>query len=1273
MRLRNRIGFTVLLSLILTLAILNFSGQKVEATEVGLPTDFYFSFNGNRRAAGTEIEVVSPQAFLNVASDTPISGVTVDWVSSEPGVISLESTTLGTNYIKMVRKGPGYSTITANIKQGALSFSISIQVKVALSINYQDSGFVNATTTGDKILVFDDVGDAYAKPILLKYVDYTPEGEVIPVSGSAIGADIVTWESDNVGVAEVVNGKVYPRGAGNATIKISSATMSSQDKLMAITAKVVVRPKFSITFDNSAGTTVTYNSYDDHTNASAYADGIPSNFVINSNASFATNLDWEIIDCSNGRKIPVGSSAKMDYSISDLSGNVTFSRVKAGTYEIYAFADDTFNAATNAPYAYLKIIVPVDVKNINLVMGVGDTYSILENTNITGVDFFGAPNYLVGSADIASISLSDYVITANNKGVATIQLTYNSSLDLYDDAYKDQTLTIHITVIDGIVLSTTRATIYVKGTLQLEAKVTDSSQITWTSSDPTVATVTNGLVTGLKAGRTTITASQKINGIVKKATCQITVQPSVTAITLDPAKTTLAIGAYATIHATVTPNNLANVSLQWRSSNENVVKIVEENGLTATVQGIAGGVAVVTAINQENVVVGYSQISVQQPVTSIILSETSAVVKLSAKTLQIRATVYPENALNKTVTWISSNTSVATVDDNGVVKFLKPGTVTIIASSNDNPKVTAMCNLTIEVPVASIVLDDDTKTMYVGETARLAYTILPVNASNNTVIWSSSNPSVVSVDNAGRVTAKSVGTAIIILKTAEGGYMDMCTITVKSAPTSIKLDVTELKMKAGDNYTIKVTFTPKDATDIDLAWESSDTKIAIVDNQGKVTAKAAGTAIILARTTTGATAYVKLTVTQPVTGVLLNFNEKTIFVGQTYKLEASVSPSNASELSVTWKSSNTDIVTITNKGEITGVKGGVSIITCTTKDGGYTANCVVTVREPVTTISLDHDSYSVGVGKSFKLAATVKSDTATNQKVTWSSSNENVAVVNQNGKVTGVSVGYATITATATDGSEVEASCEVRVVIPVKSITLNATYKTLLVGESLKLKATVSDKNATIKTIVWTSSDPSIAMVDDTGNVVALKKGQATITAQATDDSGKKALCTIVVNERVSATSITLQDKNVTMVPGETKIVNAVINPIGSKDSLTWSTDNPGVAKVNSKTGKITAVSTGTANITVMAESGKTATVEVTVVGLNRSKLTLEQYTDYKYLEVEGYSGKVTWDVENSAICVVSSNGKVSSRAVGTTYVIASVNGRKLKCKVTVVKIGSLY
>lgn len=1265
MRKTKRTGLFLTLCMLLTAAIYLLSGNITRASEVTRPDEYYFVFNGQQKKAGTEYEMKNQEVLLNITAGTWEPETKVQWVSSEPGVIQLEETSYGSNFIKLVRKGPGYSTITAVVTQGTNSYSISCLVKIDLEFDYQKTGMTTATTTSERVLVMND--DSPPRQVYLKYLDYIPEGETEPVSGSAISFSTVTWESDNESVATVdEKGIVTAVGSGSAKITVTTNTMSSQNKSLSKSMRVVVSPTFTLTYDDTEGNRVEKISDKSDSNFTP-AEGVPTRFVLESNATYANNLKWEIYDSSTGKILPVKNN-KLQYTINENSGNVTFTGVKAGTYEIYAFANDKYTKYTNVPYAYMKIIVPIYLGNQDIVMNVGDTYSITDNSNIHSFSIFEASNVEPGGANIARVNPTTGVITARKSGTTTIRLEYKTPSKLYDnDSVFVDEMFIKVTVIDGISLSATEANLYTSGTLQLYAKLTDpASEVTWSSDAPNIAKVEDGLVTALRPGIAIITAQITTQGVVKKATCEITVLQSVTNITIDPATLNIAIGEYQTLHAMASPK-LSNVKLNWQSSNEKVVKIVEKNPLTVTIQGVAGGNAVISAINEDNIVVGYTHVTVRQPVTSIRLSDTKVTINLDAKSIQLRAFVYPENALNKEVKWTSSDTSIARVNNNGLVTFSRPGEVTIIATSVDNPDVMALCNITIEIPVETVALDDKEITMYVGQTKRLSYSVLPINASKNAVTWTSTNSGVASVDAQGRVTARKVGTAVIMVKTLDGGHTAYCTVNVRQIAEGVKFNQSELKLQTGQVHELEYTLIPNNATDVDLLWESSDTKVAVVDERGRVTAKGPGTAFVIVRTEAGGMSYIKVTVSQPVQGLLLNFSEKTIYVGERFELKASVSPSEASNLEVTWTSSNTRIATVSEKGEVIGVAPGTTIITCTTKEGKFTASCVLTVRNRLTSMSLNYEEYKLGINKSVVLSVVVDNEIVTDLDFRWVSSNEDVASVNKKGKVTAHKLGTAVITAYALDGSGQDASCEIEVVRPVTKVTLNKSFMSMLVGESKELKAKIEPKNATYKGAIWTSSDNSIAIVDEDGVVTGLKEGSVTITAQAQDNSGKKATSYITVYNRVPATSVVVSDKKIVMIQGEQRTVKPVLNPVNSTDGLTWSTDNSAVASVNEKTGVIKARSTGTAYITVMTDSGKTATIEVSVIGLNVTNLELEQYSRYT-LKVEGATSRVTWDVANPKIAEVK-NGVVISKARGTTTITATVNGRKLTCKLTVVKI----
>ena len=238
-----------------------------------------------------------------------------------------------------------------------------------------------------------------------------------------------------------------------------------------------------------------------------------------------------------------------------------------------------------------------------------------------------------------------------------------------------------------------------------------------------------------------------------------------------------------------------------------------------------------------------------------------------------------------------------------------------------------------------------------------------------------------------------------------------------------------------------------------------------------------------------------------VTGVELNESHLPLYVGTAATLRATVRPANADNQTVTWQSSNTAVATV-NNGTVAAVASGTAHITVTTQDGGFQASATVTVTTPivsVTGVELNKAEFELIVNETETLIATVLPENATNRAVTWESGNTQIATVDANGVVRGVRVGTATITATTADGNH-QATAEVIVIprpITVQSVALDRTSATLFVGaiETLTLIATITPNNATNQNVRWSSSDTSVATVDNYGVITAVAVGTATITA----------------------------------------------------------------------------------------------------------------------------------------------------------------------------------
>ena len=507
-------------------------------------------------------------------------------------------------------------------------------------------------------------------------------------------------------------------------------------------------------------------------------------------------------------------------------------------------------------------------------------------------------------------------------------------------------------------------------------------------------------------------------------------------------------------------------------------------------------------------------------VTNITLSsESISLVEGDNETLT--ATVSPSNATNKKVIWTSTDGSIASVD-NGKVTALKPGKTTIKATSDDGGK-TATCQVTVNARVynvESVSLDKTNITLTEGDSETLTATVSPSNATNKNVRWKSSNTSVATVSN-GKVSALKEGTATITVMTDDGGKTATCQVTVNAKVykvESVSLDRTSITLTEGDSQTLTATVSPSNATNKNVSWKSSSTSVATVSN-GKVCALKAGTASITVTTEDGGkTATCQVTVNARVynvESVSLDKTSITLTEGDSQTLTATVSPSNATNKNVSWKSSSTSVATVSN-GQVTALKAGTATITVTTEDGGKTAACQVTVSAKVydvESVSLDKTSITLTEGDSQTLTATVYPANATNKKVSWKSSSTSVATVS-NGQVTALKAGTATITVTTEDGGKT-AACQVTVsakVYDVESVSLDKTSITLTEGDSQTLTATVYPANATNKKVSWKSSDESVATVSN-GKVTALKAGTATITV-TTDDGSKTATCQVTVEAK---------------------------------------------------------------------------------------------------------------------------------------------------------------
>ena len=502
----------------------------------------------------------------------------------------------------------------------------------------------------------------------------------------------------------------------------------------------------------------------------------------------------------------------------------------------------------------------------------------------------------------------------------------------------------------------------------------------------------------------------------------------------------------------------------------------------------------------------------QVPVTSVTLNYEQITLR-EGENAVLMATVSPYNADNQKVLWSSGNSAVASVYD-GMVTALHPGTTTITAKSDDGGK-TATCEVTVLsniINVESVTLDRSSLELTVGEDYTFTPSINPSDATNKDVIWSSSDEKVAIVFN-GVVKTLKTGVAIITVTTMDGKKTASCEVIVSEkvyAVESVSLDQSVLELTVGDDFTLKTTINPENATNKSVTWSSSDETVASVF-LGHVTANNPGRTMITVTTEDGhKTASCEVIVSEKVyevESVSLDQSSLVLTVGDEFILHAEINPRNATNKEVTWSSSDESAATVIN-GRICTVSPGQTIITVMTVDGLKTATCEVTVLpKPVEGISLNLNTAEIVKGNELMLYAIVTPDDATNKNVIWTSSNDYIATV-KDGKVTAVNGGCATITATSAD-SNMTATCEVTVIVPVTGITMDTSDIRMLVNQTISLYAVVQPTDATNTSIRWSIDNTEVATISD-NSITAIGIGTATITA-TTEDGGYSSQRTVTV------------------------------------------------------------------------------------------------------------------------------------------------------------------
>lgn len=542
--------------------------------------------------------------------------------------------------------------------------------------------------------------------------------------------------------------------------------------------------------------------------------------------------------------------------------------------------------------------------------------------------------------------------------------------------------------------------------------------------------------------------------------------------------------------------------------------------------------------------------------------------------------------------------------------------------------------------IDTITISPDQLTMEIGETHTLSYgwtsTIPGKDPANLQVSWSTDNPGVAKVNQKGVVTAVSPGNATIMVSALGSDAKDTMYIEVNPvAAKDIILNTDKIDLMAGNTFQLKATVLPNNTTNKTVIYTTEDPSVATVSPDGLVTAK--NPSVENYRTNIVATCgkiqkkvpvTVEGTIT-PTTGIKFDKDSYTVEVGANVKIVATTIPGNATVQEFTFNTSDDYYATVNDVGIVTGQREGrVNIEACNT-GGSFFGDKVcesvpvniIPASHPLKSLKISYEDNEIQSGGTLNPIVEYNPSNTTERGLVWSSSNNEVISVDEEGRITGKKNGTATITATSVTNPSISASVDVTTVgyiVPVESIILKEQNINMNIGEAKQLTATVVPSNATNKKVYYVSSDTSVVTVGETGKVIALSEGTAIITAISEENNKIQATTTINVH-RIPVESVSWDEpsKKVTIPEGGTINVGYTLKPDNATNkNVTIESANPEIA--NYMDGTVFGYTKGTTNITIEAEGGLKDILTVEVVSeeiegieLKENEITLKPEETY--------------------------------------------------------------
>ena len=574
-------------------------------------------------------------------------------------------------------------------------------------------------------------------------------------------------------------------------------------------------------------------------------------------------------------------------------------------------------------------------------------------------------------------------------------------------------------------------------------------------------------------------------------------------------------GEKLTFSVTIDGKNVPNSDLEWTLYPADASLATIKSGVITTKRvAYTHYVQVSAALKSDPSRYANFRLCIAPGVKKITVSAPTTYVDLSgSKTLQLKATCDPEDAITD-VTWSSSSSKIATVDASGLVTARKTGKVTITATAKDGSKVKGSINLRVVSGVTGLTIEG-ASSVAAGKSITLKAVMMPADATEKSVVWSvDCDKSIASISQSGKLTTKKISAITTITVTAvskqNSAIRATHTVTIRPVTTGLAISAPRLTIDlASPTLQLTAKCIPEDASQ-QVAWSTSNKRIATVDANGVVTALKAGTVTITATATDGTGVRAKFTVkVQKTVKSLTISGAAKLGGGQSTTIKATILPKDAANQKVIYSlNCPASVATISTSGVLT-TKNVTEITTVTVnavsaENSTISATWTLVIYPKTTKLTLTAASSWINVGASVQLHVSATPETA-QMPIRWRSSNTRVATVDANGVVRGLKAGTATITVRTTDGSNKRASLRVTVGIPATGVVITGN-RIVRAGATLRLMATVQPANATVKRVTWAVNCPaSVATISGDGKLrVSANAETQIILVTATVNDGQR-------------------------------------------------------------------------------------------------------------------------------------------------------------------------